>query len=281
MTSRYCRPSCSEAPGIPQSLHQYRFSECRYFLKLEMAKPYDGGIRAMTYKGRFSADGETQHCANDSKSALSVALAKNLRQLRQKRGFSLERFSKISQVSRAMLGQIETGKSTPTINTVALIARALKVSISTLLTGEMPLTTVVKVQAVSTDAASAEEGPSSRVIAEWRDLSGAEIHEISLAQGRSKSFAPASEGIKKSLVVTAGTLGIEIDDEPPVTLSDGDAIIFCANQNHALRNVGLVEAKALLVISGVDRFNWQEEPSLPLSDAADGLTEKSDVVFDA
>jgi transcriptional regulator with XRE-family HTH domain len=158
-----------------------------------------GKVRVMTYRGRFGADSDAPHYKDDPKNALSAALAKNLRQLRQKRGFSLERLAKISQVSRAMLGQIETGKSAPTINTLGLIAHALKVSISTLLTGEMPLTTVVKMQAISTDATPVEGSSSSRVIAEWRDLSGAEVHEISLARGRSKSFAPAAEGIKKSL----------------------------------------------------------------------------------
>jgi len=233
----------------------------------------------MTYKRRLRADGETEHSADDPKSVLSMALARNLRQLRRKRGFSLERLAQISQVSRAMLGQIETGKSTATLNTVGLIAHALKVSISTLLTGEKPLTTVVKMQAASTDATSVEGSPSSRVIAEWREFSGAEVHGISLAEGCCKSFAPASDGIKKSLIVTAGTLAIEIDDKPPVALSDGDAIIFCANQNHALRNLGSGEARALLVIAGVDRFNWREERPLSMPDSAGGWAEEAAPVF--
>ncbi len=219
----------------------------------------------MASRARFAPDIEIGHYEENPKIALSVTLARNLRQLRQMRGFSLERLAKLSQVSRAMLGQIETGRSAPTINTVGLIAHALKVSISTLLTAEMPLTTVVKLHDMSrvSEAVGATEQPfPSRVIATWRDFSGAEVHEISLAHGGSKAFAPASEGIKKSLIVTAGTLGIEIDDKPSVTLSGGDAIIFCANQNHALRNLGGEEAKALLVIAGVDMFNWQDDQSL-------------------
>jgi transcriptional regulator with XRE-family HTH domain len=231
----------------------------------------------MTYKGRFAPDPESEDHEDEAKSKLSAALGRNLRQLRQKRGFSLEQLAEISQVSRAMLGQIETGKSAPTINTVGLIAHALKVSISTLLTGQMPLTTVVKLQDVSTVLASAEGSTSSRVIAAWRDLSGAELHGICLAEGRSISFAPASEGIKKSLIVTAGTLGIEIGDEPPIALSDEDAIIFCANQNHALRNLGSVEARAFLVIAGVDMFNWQEERSFLVPIAPDALTKVSGI----
>lgn len=223
----------------------------------------------MTYTRRFTTDCRRDDHQDDPESTLSATLGRNLRQLRQKRGFSLERLAKISQVSRAMLGQIETGKSAPTINTVGLIAHALKVSISTLLNGETPPATVVKLQNMSTVLTAAEGSRSARVIAAWRDLSGAEVHEISLTQGCSMGFAPASEGIKKSLIVTAGTLEIEIDGEPAITLSEGDAIIFCANQNHALRSNGSVETRALLVIAGVDIFNWQEERSFLSPTAAD------------
>jgi len=225
----------------------------------------------MTRKGRLELECIGQDPQDEVKDKLSAALGRNLRQLRQKRGFSLERLAEISQVSRAMLGQIETGKSAPTINTVGLIAHALKVSIATLLNGETPPTTVVKLQNMPTMPEADEGSPSARVIAAWRDLSGAEVHEISLAQGRSMSFAPTSEGIKKSLIVTAGTLGIEIDDEPAITLSEGDAVIFCANQNHALRSLGSAETRALLVIAGVDIFNGQEERSFLSPTKADAL----------
>jgi transcriptional regulator with XRE-family HTH domain len=204
-------------------------------------------------------------CSDDNPNiTLSVTLSRNLRQIRQARGFSLERLSKISQVSRAMLNQIETGKSAPTINTVGRIARALRVSIAMLLTTDMPETTNGKLQVapIAPAPATNEEPFPSRVIATWRDFSGAEVHELSLARGAVKTFAPASEGIKKSLIVTAGTLSVEIDDKPAATLSDGDAVIFCASQSHALRNLGSAQAKALLVTAGVDMFNCRDDQSL-------------------
>jgi transcriptional regulator with XRE-family HTH domain len=216
----------------------------------------------MMRKGRYAPDPATQDLEDEVESKLSAAFGRNLRQLRQKRGFSLGQLAEISKVSRAMLGQIETGKSAPTINTVGLIAQALKVSISTLLTGQMPLTTVVKFQNVPGMTGAADARSSSRVIAAWRDLSGAEVHGISLGEGRGIHFGPASEGIKKSIIVTSGTLGIEIGDQPLVTLSADEAIIFCANQNHVLRNLGSTDARAFLVIAGMDMFNWQEDRPL-------------------
>jgi transcriptional regulator with XRE-family HTH domain len=58
----------------------------------------------------------------------------NLRRIRTMRGLSLERLARASGVSRAMLGQIELGQSTPTINTIWKIARALNCQFSVLIT---------------------------------------------------------------------------------------------------------------------------------------------------
>jgi len=60
----------------------------------------------------------------------------NLRRIRTTRGLSLERLAHASGVSRAMLCQIELGQSTPTINTVWKIARALNCQFSALITSQ-------------------------------------------------------------------------------------------------------------------------------------------------
>src|SRR4051812_14525722 len=61
---------------------------------------------------------------------LAPVVGANLRRLRVRRGLSLERLSKACGVSRAMLGQIELGRSAPTINVVWKIARALDIPFS-------------------------------------------------------------------------------------------------------------------------------------------------------
>src|SRR5262249_33086824 len=65
---------------------------------------------------------------------LTPVVGENLRRLRTQRGLSLEKLSKASGVSRAMLGQVELGQSAPTINVLWKIARALGVPFSTLIT---------------------------------------------------------------------------------------------------------------------------------------------------
>src|SRR5579859_5290767 len=65
---------------------------------------------------------------------LAPVVGRNLRKLRTQRGLSLERLSKASGVSRAMLGQVELGQSAPTINVLWKIARALGIPFSALIT---------------------------------------------------------------------------------------------------------------------------------------------------
>src|ERR1700756_2852342 len=66
-------------------------------------------------------------------SDLAPVAGANLRRLRLEHGLSLERLAQASGVSRAMLGQIELGQSTPTINVLWKIARALDLPFSALI----------------------------------------------------------------------------------------------------------------------------------------------------
>ncbi len=53
---------------------------------------------------------------------------KNLNNVRKKRQLSLDKVAELTSVSKAMLGQIERGESTPTVNVLWKIATGLKVS---------------------------------------------------------------------------------------------------------------------------------------------------------
>ena len=72
-----------------------------------------------------SADAETHE--------IKRRVGANLERLRRQRGLSLERLAGLAGVSRAMLGQIETGESTPTIALLWKIARGLDVRFADLL----------------------------------------------------------------------------------------------------------------------------------------------------
>src|SRR5262245_47190505 len=97
----------------------------------ERTKPAAPASRATRKKGKALRSEE----ASDKTSAdLAPVVGANLRRLRVQRGLSLEKLAQSSGVSRAMLGQIELGRSAPTINVLWKIARALDVTFSALIT---------------------------------------------------------------------------------------------------------------------------------------------------
>lgn len=69
---------------------------------------------------------------------IQAIIAKNLVKLRKTRNLTLDQVSELTGVSKAMLGQIEKGKSTPTVTTLWKIANGLQVSFSVFLKEDKP-----------------------------------------------------------------------------------------------------------------------------------------------
>lgn len=55
--------------------------------------------------------------------------------------------------------------------------------------------------------------------------------------------------MRENLVVAKGALSITVGSEQPITLAEGDAILFEADVAHAFENTGDTEALAYLVVS--------------------------------
>jgi DNA-binding XRE family transcriptional regulator len=107
-------------------------------LQLRAAPPMNDGT-SLASRSLDAGDED----AGDGSAELPTIVGKNLRRLRTRRGHSLERLAKLSGVSRAMLGQIETGKSTPTISLLWKVATALDVPFANLLAAQTARGTVV------------------------------------------------------------------------------------------------------------------------------------------
>ena len=170
---------------------------------------------------------------------LSIIVGKNLRQLRRKNGLSLEQLAHLSGVSRAMLGQIETGKSAPTINLLGRIAEALKVSVPSLISNPGIGRTVIVPRDRATIVTSSEGGFVSRAL--FPSLGRSAKHrdnEVTVSPHHGKSFAAQTPGTEKSLVIVSGDLEITVGEDSPAHLSNGDAILFNADTPHHFHNSG-------------------------------------------
>jgi transcriptional regulator with XRE-family HTH domain len=172
----------------------------------------------------------------------------NLRDIRGQRGLSLERLAQASGVSRAMLGQIELGQSTPTINVLWKIARALELPFSALIATPLAGQTKVLPATRGKVLKSADGTFSSRALFPFDERRTVEFYELRLAPRAAERAEPHAAGTIENLVVTNGSLEMIVGRETHL-LSTGDAIQFEADTAHEYRNPGNTECVMYLVMT--------------------------------
>ena len=189
-------------------------------------------------------------------SDLTPVVGSNLRRLRTKRGLSLERLSRASGVSRAMLSQIERGKSTPTINVVWKIASALDLPFSALIT-DRPSKRPAVMRASTARVLTSHDGAFvSRALFPVDQLRLAEFYELHLAPASVEKAEAHTAGTTENLVVVGGTLKLVVGGERH-RLGAGDAILFEADVPHEYWNEGEEPLHMFLVMT----YGPREAPS--------------------
>lgn len=183
----------------------------------------------------------------DTAAHVAQVVGSSLREVRRSQGHSLDTLAAASGVSRAMLGQIETGKSVPTITVLWKVAAALGVPVARLITDpEASLYTVTRRS--DGDGASVDgKAVHIRNLARPEGHVGYSVDEIRVPLGQIESFAARRDGGPATLIVASGTLEVSIGDEPPVTLGEGDSIQFLAGLKHTFANNSSDVAIAYLV----------------------------------
>ena len=182
---------------------------------------------------------------------LGLVVGQNIKRLRNRRSLSLEGLARLSGVSRAMLGQIELGRSVPTINVVWKIAAAFDVPFSTLISTPDAKHIWTLTARDSKILTSATGEFSSRALFPFNEEHRTEFYELKLKPGGSEIANAHAPGTTENLVLVRGALEIEIGNEVR-KLAPGDAILFQADQPHTYRNPSKAEAIAYLVMNYVE-----------------------------
>jgi len=187
---------------------------------------------------------------------LTPIVGANLRRLRTKRGLSLDRLARASGVSRAMLSQIELGKSAPTINVIWKIASALGLPFAALI-GDAGARRSAVMRASTARVLTSHDGTFiSRALFPVDRIRLAEFYELHLAPRSVEEADAHPPGTTENLVVVQGTLALRIGGERH-ELGPGDAILFDADVPHAYRNDGDASLHMFLVMT----YGPREEPS--------------------
>ncbi|WP_417226041.1 helix-turn-helix domain-containing protein [Amphritea sp.] len=163
-------------------------------------------------------------------------LAKHLKQQRQQKKWSLDRTANETGVSKAMLGQIERGESSPTITTLWKIASGFNISLSSLidpLSANSDATVIPPILADHKYLAS-DNAPVPPIFPYDPNM-GFEMFEFILDAGVERLSEAHRPGVTEHVVVISGTIQLLINDEW-LTLTQGEAIRFAADKPHGYRN---------------------------------------------
>jgi transcriptional regulator with XRE-family HTH domain len=195
-------------------------------------------------------DGSDHRTSESTVRDVPAIVGSNLRRLRKAQGLSLERLAELSGVSRAMLGQIETAKSVPTVSLLWRVADALGVPVATLVaTGREPNVVVLRRDRASVLVAN-DGRYASRSLSPARRQRSPGFFELTFAPGHSQEFPAPPIGTSHNLVVARGCLTVVVGGEDPAALNEGDAILFAASNGYAIDNTAESEATAYLVVAG-------------------------------
>jgi len=182
---------------------------------------------------------------------LAPMVGANLRRLRIRRGLSLDRLARRSGVSRAMLGQIELGRSAPTINIMWKIARALEITFSALISHPGHQGARILSAASAKRLTSGDGTFLSRALFPFGEPRRVEFYELRLAPGGLEEAVAHPPGTSENLVVTTGAVDIGVASSLH-HLGQGDAILFEADVPHSYHNPGKTEALMYLVMTYAD-----------------------------
>ncbi|WP_170565234.1 helix-turn-helix domain-containing protein [Ruegeria atlantica] len=154
-----------------------------------------------------------------------------LRDVRAASGLSLSKVADMTGVSKAMLGQIERGESSPTIATLWKIAKGF----------QMPLSALIGPAAMR-DPADADvfrtvTFPGSievKIVFPYDPALGAETFHVELSPNQSHESAAHATGVTEEVFVLNGTLDV-LRDGDWVPLQAGQGLRFAADLPHGYR----------------------------------------------
>ncbi|MBI5502452.1 MAG: helix-turn-helix transcriptional regulator [Deltaproteobacteria bacterium] len=168
---------------------------------------------------------------------INVQVAERLRRLRGSGGLSLQDLAQRSGVSRAMLSQIETLKTNPTIAVLWKIAAGLGVPFAELLGGAAAPPVRLERAADARYLFSGDRRLRSRPLLAGVPGHSVELYELRLEPGGVEEAAAHPAGSFEQIIVTAGRLRLGVGAESWV-LGAGDALLFPADHPHRYETVG-------------------------------------------
>jgi XRE family transcriptional regulator, regulator of sulfur utilization len=163
-------------------------------------------------------------------SELTMQVGREVRAHREARGMSVNVAAQRAGVSKTILATIESGAGNPSLETLGRIARALDVSVATLLAEDDLL--VSRLIPRRDDAwITFESGIDGRLLHVDGRGRRHELLELRLAPGRRYASRPHVAGTEELVLCLEGRLSVGPEDHEQ-DVDVGDAVLFAADVPH-------------------------------------------------
>ena len=176
-----------------------------------------------------------------------TSLGVQLKALRTRKGWTLERLSKLSKLSEPYLSRLESGSRQPSLAAMITLAQVFDIPLRTLLEGDgqaMPPCRIIR-SGSSPDRIA--NGLAYRAVSGGGALTGLQAMEMRIPASRHNEKFYQHEG-EEWLYVISGGLNLIFENEQH-SLHPGDAAHFDARTPHRLAAIGKRDAVVLLVAS--------------------------------
>jgi transcriptional regulator with XRE-family HTH domain len=187
--------------------------------------------------------------ADREPSALSATIARNIRRLRFRRGFTVERLAQLADVNLLTVDQMENGKGEPTLALAWKLANALDVPFAALMAEHAPGGTVITRKERAKVIVSENLGVASKALFPFDEDGRVEFYELRVAPDHRETSQPHAAGTREMLHVAEGALEVIVGREPAYRVNKGDTIQFPADLQHSYRNLTALPVTAYLVMT--------------------------------
>lgn len=161
-------------------------------------------------------------------------IGEHLRDIRTNLNLSLDEASKLTGVSKPMLGQIERGQSTPTVKTLWKIATGLKTPLSSFLQERQPDYSILSIRGqepVTEDDGRMRAFP----IFPYDPIRSMEVFFIEFDAGCHHASEKHNFGVEEYILVLTGKLQLILNGSE-LTIEQDEAIRFRADVPHEYHN---------------------------------------------
>jgi transcriptional regulator with XRE-family HTH domain len=173
---------------------------------------------------------------------------KNIQRLRKQRSLSLDMLADRSQVSKAMLSQIEQGKVNPTVGVIWKIAQGLNVQLQDLLVMERPAVRFeIKEKSNSTILHSDDGLVELQILSPPKMIESVELYLLHFKTGGALESLPHFPNTEEICTALEGQFEIRAG-ERTATIEPYQSVHYSADVPHAIRNASKSPAVAYLAV---------------------------------